>query len=119
MFCSIIIPTIGRDTLARAVASVLNQTLTADSFEVIIVNDSGRPLPPAAWQQHEQVRVLTTNRHERSVARNAGAAIAKGRYLGFLDDDDWLLPDALSHFWELAQQKPTAVWLYGGIQIVD
>jgi glycosyltransferase involved in cell wall biosynthesis len=119
MFCSIIIPTIGRDSLTRAVRSVLEQTLTDTLFEVIVVNDSGRPLPPADWQQSNQVQILNTNQRERCVARNAGAALAKGEYLGFLDDDDWLLPDALAHFWELAQQVPDAAWLYGAIQIVD
>jgi glycosyltransferase involved in cell wall biosynthesis len=119
MFCSIIIPTIGRNTIQRAVHSILNQNFTATSFEVIVVNDSGRPLPPADWQQSDQVRVLNTNKRERSVARNTGAAVARGKYLGFLDDDDWLLPDALSHYWNLAQKAPDAVCLYGGIQIID
>ena len=119
MFCSIVIPTIGRESLTRAVRSVLDQTLTDASFEVIVVNDSGRPLPPANWHNSSQIQILNTNHRERCVARNAGAALAKGDYLGFLDDDDWLLPDALVHFWQLAQQAPNAAWLYGAIQIVD
>jgi glycosyltransferase involved in cell wall biosynthesis len=97
----------------------LDQTFTADSSEVIVVNDSGHPLPLADWQRSAQVRVLTTNRRERSVARNAGAAIAKGEYLCFLDDDDWLLPDALEQLWALADRNKDAVWLYGGIRVVD
>jgi len=56
---------------------------TADDFEVIIVNDSGQPLPEADWQKSKRVRIINTNRRERSVARNAGAAIARGRYLHF------------------------------------
>jgi glycosyltransferase involved in cell wall biosynthesis len=119
MFCSVIIPTIGRQSVSRAVHSVLDQTFTADRFEVVVVNDSGQPLPLADWQQSQQVRVITTNRRERSVARNTGAAVARGKYLCFLDDDDWLLPDALEHFWRLAQQSNDADWLLGGIQIVD
>jgi glycosyltransferase involved in cell wall biosynthesis len=119
MFCSVVIPTIGRETLSRAVHSVLEQTLTADDFEIIVVNDSGQPLAEADWQQSERVRWITTNRRERSVARNAGAAVAKGKYLCFLDDDDWLLPNALEHFRILADQASDAVWLYGGIRVVD
>ena len=119
MFCSIIIPTIGRDSLTRAVSSVLDQTFDLSLFEIIVVNDSGRPLPPADWQKSNQVRILQTTRRERSVARNAGAAIAQGSYLGFLDDDDWLLPGALTILWELSQQLPNAAWLYGAIQVID
>src|SRR5450631_3870231 len=94
LFCSTIIPTIGRGTLERAVASVIYQQFD-QPFEVIVVNDSGRPLPTAPWQQAAGVQVINTQQRERSVARNVGAMFAHGRYLHFLDDDDWLLPGAL------------------------
>jgi glycosyltransferase involved in cell wall biosynthesis len=118
MFSSTVIPTIGRSTLARAVQSVLEQDFDADDFEVIVVNDSGRPLPEEEWQRSDRVRVIETQCRERSVARNTGAAIAKGKYLHFLDDDDILLPGALRAFWELDQQAD-AIWLYGSYQTVD
>lgn len=117
MFVSTVIPTIGRPSLDRAVESVLSQELT-DEYEVIVVNDSGLPLRPARWQSSPQVRIVTTVRHERSVARNTGAAIAFGKYLHFLDDDDWLLPGAFSALKRLADTTNGA-WLYGGSQLVD
>ena len=117
-FCSYIIPTIGRESLKTAVNSVLEQDFEY-GFEVIVVNDSGSPLPEADWQQLPNVRILNTNKRERSFARNAGAAIAKGSYLAFLDDDDWILPGALESFQQLSVQQPQALWLYGGIRIVD
>lgn len=119
MFCSTIVPTIGRSTLARAVQSVLEQDFTGADFEVIVVNDSGSDLPEEQWQASERVRVIQTNQRERSVARNTGAAIARGEYLHFLDDDDILLPGAMSAFWELAQRETEADWLYGSWRIVD
>lgn len=119
MLCSTVIPTIGRPELSRAVHSVLDQAFAADDFEIIVVNDSGQPLPQADWQQSERVQVIRTSRRERSVARNTGAAIASGRYLHFLDDDDWLLPGALENFCELARRAGDAAWLYGGAQLVD
>ncbi|MDZ7319279.1 MAG: glycosyltransferase family 2 protein [candidate division KSB1 bacterium] len=119
IFCSTIIPTINRATLPRAVYSVLNQEFDAAEFEVIVVNDSGQPLPDADWQHSNRVRVINTNRWERSVARNTGAAIAKGKYFHFLDDDDILLPGALQAFWQLSQEIPDAAWLYGAYQTVD
>jgi glycosyltransferase involved in cell wall biosynthesis len=119
MFSSTIIPTIGRPTLNRAVQSVLDQEFTAAEFEVIVVNDSGKPLPEEEWQKSSRVRVLDTNRRERSVARNTGAALAKGEYFHFLDDDDILLPGAMNAFWELAQKEKKAAWLYGSWRIVD
>lgn len=119
VFCSTIIPTVGRHSLVPAVASILDQAFEDAPFEVIVVNDSGQPLPDAAWQRSARVRVIDTNRRERSVARNAGAAIANGQFLHFLDDDDVLLPDALRAFWELRQESGEASWLYGSYQTVD
>jgi glycosyltransferase involved in cell wall biosynthesis len=119
MFSSTIIPTINRSTLSRTVDSVLAQDLTAADFEVIVVNDSGQPLPDMDWRRSERVRVLDTHRRERCVARNAGAAIARGKYLHFLDDDDLLLPGALEAFWNLDRENSDAVWLYGSYQTVN
>jgi glycosyltransferase involved in cell wall biosynthesis len=118
VFSSTIIPTIGRSTLSRAVRSVLDQDFTEAGFEVIVVNDSGKPLPEAEWQSSDRVHTINTNRLERSTARNTGAAIAKGKYLHFLDDDDLLLPGALKAFWELDQVSESE-WLYGSYQTVS
>lgn len=118
MFCSTIIPTVGRPTLSRAVHSVLDQMDEHREYEVIVVNDSGKSLPEQAWQKSARVRIIHTNQHNRSVARNAGAAIAKGKYLHFLDDDDWMMPGAFNRFWKLANSSKAA-WLYGAYRLVD
>ena len=118
-FFSYIIPTIGRKSLEIAAQSVLSQDFSHADFEIIVVNDSGILLPSAEWHASPRVRIINTNKCERSFARNSGAALAKGKYLAFLDDDDWILPGALNAFWQLANQRPNAAWLYGGIQVVD
>jgi glycosyltransferase involved in cell wall biosynthesis len=119
LFCTVVIPTIGRATLSRAVNSVIAQDFTDGDVEAIVVNDSGQPLELADWQHSGRVSVITTNRIERGAARNAGASLARGRYLWFLDDDDWLLPGALEQFWRLARVANEAAWLYGNLQVVD
>lgn len=118
MFCSTIIPTINRPTLTPAVCSVLTQEFDADGFEVIVVNDSGESIGEMDWMRSPHVRVIDTHRRERSVARNTGAALAQGRYLHFLDDDDLLLPGALKAFWDLAQ-RTDCQWLFGGYSTID
>jgi glycosyltransferase involved in cell wall biosynthesis len=118
MFWSTIIATIGRPSLARSVESVLSQHASPAEFEVIVVNDSGRQLEPAEWQSSKQVTVLQTNRQERCIARNTGAAIARGTYLHFLDDDDWLLPSAIQALSNAARAS-NAAWIYGASRLVD
>jgi glycosyltransferase involved in cell wall biosynthesis len=117
-FCSAIIPTVGRSSLSRAVESVLQQSISNERFEVLVINDSGKALPNAEWQIGKNVQIISTNQRERSVARNTGAAIAKGKYLHFLDDDDWLAPGAYESFVQLSQIS-NAKWLYGMTQLID
>lgn len=121
MLISTIVPTIGRSTLARAVTSALTQGLAHAEHEVIVVNDSGFPLEQADWQGDPRVTIITTQRHERCFARNVGAATARGRYLHFLDDDDWLAHGALAMMAEqvLAQRGGEPRWIYGWSQLVD
>jgi glycosyltransferase involved in cell wall biosynthesis len=118
MFSSTIIASIGRASLSRAVESVLDQEFDQD-FEVVVVNDSARPLAPAAWQQSPRVQVVDTQARERAVARNTGAAVARGTYLHFMDDDDWLLPCALQLARERSATAGDAVCLTGRTQVVD
>lgn len=108
---------INRPTLTAAVRSVLDQEFTADDFEVIVVNDTGQALPDMEWQHSNRVSVVTTQKRERSVARNTGAAIARGKYLHFLDSDDLMLPGALEAFWRL-DQTTDSTWLYGSYRTV-
>jgi glycosyltransferase involved in cell wall biosynthesis len=118
MFCSTIIPTIGRVDLDRAVSSVLAQDYSYSESEIIVVNDSGKQLPSASWHDRDNVTIIDTDRRERSVARNTGAAVARGEFLHFLDDDDWLLPGAHARICALAR-KTEAAWIYGLTQLVD
>jgi glycosyltransferase involved in cell wall biosynthesis len=89
--------------LIDAVESVMAQTFI--DWEVIVVNDTGKkwgdglsnPLAGAPY-----VRMVAGPRKGPGAARNAGARLAKGQCLLFLDADDYLLPQTLEmcvHEW--------------------
>jgi len=118
MLCSTIIPTVNRPSLERAVKSALAQELDPASHEIIIVNDSGQPLPEADWLKFPQITLVNTNRCERCVARNVGAAVASGKYLHFLDDDDYLLPGGLQALLTVAELS-NCHWVHGALNRVD
>ena len=119
MLITAIITTYKREQwLARAVNSVLTQGYSENELEVIVVNDSGEPLGEAAWQEDPRVRVFTTFRTERCVARNLGAALSRGKYLHFLDDDDYLLPGAYAALFDRAESTG-ADWTYGSYNLMN
>ena len=113
---SVIIPTVGRGTLEKALKSALQQEIGEDHIEVIVVNDSGSVLPGGIEALEDyRVSIMETNRRRQSVARNVGAATAKGRFLLFLDDDDYLVPNALASLLGVLKDQPRLIIAYGGI----
>lgn len=82
-----------------AVESVMSQTYP--EWEIIVVNDTGKKWKegfahPLAGAQY--AKLIETNKVGTGAARNAGAKVAKGEFLVFLDADDMLLPPALEMF---------------------
>jgi Glycosyl transferase family 2 len=118
MFCTTIIPTVGRDTLAQTVHSALAQNLPLDYHEIVVVNNSGAPLPPADWQSHPQVRILDINKVPLDMSHNAGAVVAKGEWIKYLHDDDYLTPNGLRALLNVAG-KTNCDWVYGAARRVD
>src|SRR5882724_8836597 len=86
---SVVIPTRNRETyLPQAVDSVLAQKDV--SLELLVVND-GDPLQPTFHDP--RVRVLNNHKRTAVPARNLGVEQAKGRFIAFLDDDDFWIDD--------------------------
>ena len=77
--------------IEKAITSVLNQTFR--DFEFLIVDDgskdSSRSLI-AKYEGDDRIRVITKANGGLSSARNAGLEQARGRYVTFLDSDDYL-----------------------------
>ncbi|MEK6406920.1 MAG: glycosyltransferase [Acidobacteriota bacterium] len=86
---SVIIPTHNRASeLANTLAGLRRQTLEAEEYEIIVVDDgSNPPVRLADSDGKPSCSLVRLEGLERSAARNAGAVAAKGRYLVFVDDD--------------------------------
>lgn len=117
--CTVVIPTFDRPaSLARAVASALAQTLTP--LEVVVVDDGSAPAAAVPDDPRVQLVRLAGNQGG-AVARNAGIAAARGKYITFLDDDDVLLPGAaqVGFATVAATLLPPPVGALSGIEVVD
>src|SRR4051812_10893238 len=110
---SVIVPTYGRPAfLADALASVLGQTF--DDFECIVVDDASPE--PVSVPSDSRIRVVTRDANGGPpAARNTGIAVARGRYVAFLDDDDVWLPHRLADAAAAHDPAPGVVWWQGAL----
>jgi glycosyltransferase involved in cell wall biosynthesis len=94
---SIIIPVIRfASEEERAVRSVISQI--GENMEIVIVDDGSMPPLQIPIELSEDQRIIVVRNHKNkgpAGARNAGILAAKGKWLAFLDSDDWLLPRTL------------------------
>ena len=78
--------------LKECLNSLVNQTL--DNFEIIIVNDgstdSSAKIISEYEKKYEFIKVVTQKNTGLGGARNAGMKVAKGKYIGFVDSDDFV-----------------------------
>lgn len=81
--------------LRKCIDSILQQTLK--DFELILVNDGSPDSCGSICDEYAKVdsriRVIHKKNGGLSDARNSGIEIAQGRYLGFIDSDDYIEND--------------------------
>lgn len=91
--------------IRRCLDSLVAQTL--DDLEIILVDDGSTDdssqICDDYASKYDNIRVVHKENGGLSDARNVGIDAAKGKYLGFIDPDDWVAPDFYSY-------------LYAGIQ---
>ncbi|MFF0816077.1 glycosyltransferase family 2 protein [Rhodococcus sp. NPDC003318] len=88
---SVVIPTVGRATLGRAVRSVLDQTYPV--AEILVVADVGVPLPLP--RDDRIVELRTAAGSGSGIHRQLGIDRAAGSVIALLDDDDEWRQDKL------------------------
>lgn len=104
---SVIIPTYNRRAMVHeAIASVLAQR--SASFELIVVDDGSTD---GTWNDlqlltADRVRAIRLANGGPAAARNRGVALARGRYIAFLDSDDLWTPEKIARQTEFMRDNP-------------
>ncbi len=105
---SLVVATYNRPaTLRRAMDSVLRQDYPA--WELFVVDDGQMPGTAEALSEYHDPRLtVVTHAVNRGVseARNTGLDHVSGEWFAFLDDDDEILPHALSALMQAAREHP-------------
>lgn len=119
---SIIVPIYNVELyLNKCVDSILAQSFS--NFEVILVND-GSPdrcgeICEAYKELDSRVVVIHKPNGGLSDARNYGIEVAKGRYIGFVDSDDWIEPDMYESLYELITAHEADIAVCGHYEVMD
>jgi glycosyltransferase involved in cell wall biosynthesis len=109
--------------VAEAVESVLKQAYSF--FELIVVDDGSTDSTTERLKKYGSiVRVLSQQRSGVAAARNYGVSSARGRYIAFLDSDDFWLPQKLGIQTSFMQQHPDVqicqteeIWIRRGAKV--
>lgn len=105
---SIIVPVFQAEKyLEECIDSILKQTF--ENFELILVDDGSWDASPKlcdAWAQKDQrVLVIHQSNGGPAAAVLRGIQASQGRYLGFVDSDDWVEPEMFASLYQKAVQE--------------
>lgn len=92
--------------LQRAIQSVLTQTY--QNMECIVVSDACDDGTEEYCSKRKDIKFVAISKLESkggNYARNLGIKISKGKYVAFLDDDDYWLPTKIEKQVKLAEEK--------------
>jgi len=109
---SVIIPAYNVEKyIEGCVNSVINQSL--DEIEIIIVNDGSTDktlnVVSDIRKSSNKVDLINIKNSGVSEARNIGLSNSKGKYLFFLDGDDWIESNTLEELYNVAEEKKAQI----------
>lgn len=104
---SVIIPVYNAEKyLGECLESIISQTL--GELEIICINDGSLDNSLKILEEYQKkdarIKVIDQENQGVSMARNAGLAIAEGRYVGFVDGDDTIEPVFFQKLFETAEK---------------
>lgn len=120
MKVSIIIPSYNTRPayLNECLAACYRQGLEEKDFEIILIDDGSEKSFCTAYAEwissHENIRFFSQPNQGQSVARNRGIDYARGRYLCFVDADDFLRDGVLGRAFEKAENEKLDILYYNG-----
>lgn len=119
---SVIIPVYNTGAyVGECIDSVYRQT--QKEIEVIAINDGSTDnsydILLKKQEQYPDLIVLSQENHGSGYTRNVGLKRAKGKYVYFLDSDDYILEDLLETCYRCAEENQLDVVLFDALEFED
>ena len=119
---SIIVPVYNVEKyLHRCMESLLAQDIS--DYEIILVDDGSKDQSPGICDKYAQdysfVNVIHKKNEGLGFARNSGLAMAKGKYVSFIDSDDAVSADHFEVLLETAAKQNADVCLGGMTDVYE
>ncbi len=113
---SIIVPVYNVENyLRQCMDSIIGQTHT--NIEIICINDGSTDHCGAVLDQYasqdRRITIITQPNRGLSAARNAGLKRANGKYILFVDSDDWLHPQTVAELYRQISKFAADICVYG------
>lgn len=123
MQLSIIIPCYNMERyLPECIDSLLDQNLNPAAYEVIIVNDESKDSTLVVANnyaaKHANIVVVDKKNAGVGAARNTGYDLAKGKYLYFLDPDDYLAKNTVTSILGLMDSNDLDILTFQSMPVV-
>ena len=109
MLISYIVPVYNVEPyLERCLISIEHQGLQQDEYEIILIDDGSTDSSLQVCERFSKMRPNVIVRSQQnsgvSSARNVGIAVASGKWICFVDSDDYLNIDAISSVLQLSEE---------------
>lgn len=107
---SVILPVYnGSKTLTTCIESITSQDYS--DYEIVAIDDGSTDNSLEILESYP-IKIIRQKNSGVSAARNAGAALAKGQYLAFIDQDDKWMPEKLSRQVEFIDKNNNVLYVF-------
>lgn len=109
----------GEKYIKKCIDSIINQTYK--NIDILIINDGStdNTLKKINEYKDKRIRVITTENLGLSLSRNIGIDNAKGKYLYFIDVDDFIELDTIEYLYGLIKKYKSQIAICESLNIYN
>lgn len=121
---SIIVPVFNTEKyLSRCLYSLISQDIPYSNYEIIVINDGSNDnsmeIAESFAKNYQNIILIDKDHVGVGAARNVGIIESTGRYLLFVDSDDYILPNCLKNVLDCIEIKNLDILRFNYLAVDD